>query len=51
MNPDKTAEGIIQLLMSRGMPRWDAETALVAYQKDPAGADGCRVASILEAFQ
>ena len=43
------AKQIIELLVSQGMPRWDAETALVAYQSQPEGADGCRVARILEA--
>ena len=41
-------EDQIELLVSRGMPRWDAATALDAHAKAPHDSDAIRVTSILE---
>ena len=40
-------EDQIELLMSRGMPRWDADTALDAHAIAPNDADAARVTAIL----
>jgi len=41
-------EDQIELLMSRGMPRWDATTALTAHATAPHDADAIRVTAVLE---